>query len=735
MTLKSLWHRLRAAVRARPGVAAGALVAVLALGSLALGLALGTWKAVCHDCPSIAQIYTWEPKQATKILSHDGRLVAELFQERRTPVALTDLPPHVPQAFLAIEDKRFYDHGAFDFLGIARAATNLVLQRRIAGGGSTITQQLARNMFIQEVGFTRQGTAGFQRKLKELRVAQELERVYTKDQILEAYINQVNYGHGWYGVETAAQRYFGKPAADINPAEAALLAAVINLPGRFTPFRNPDGARARRDMVLRLMGEQGYISQAEVERWRTEAIPERPHGADEADLAPYFVEWVREQMDARYGSMLYSEGLRIFTTIDVDMQRRAQAVMDRGWERIESQPNYRHPKYADVKSRGGSGEARTAYLQGLFVVLDPQTGQVRALVGGRDFNDSKFNRAIQARRQPGSVFKTYVFAAAIASGIPASHVIFDSPLMIEQPGQPVYAPKNYDGTFRGPMTLRDALKRSINLVTVKLGLEVGLETVAQTARRLGIETPIPRVPSMPIGAPDVIPLEVARTYAVFANGGVRVEPRSVLRVEDATGRVLWEAREEREQVLDPAANAIVLDMLRHVVDHGTAWSIRDPNRGNLPYEVPAFGKTGTTNDHTDVWFAGGTPDLLGVVWFGFDMPRRILPGADGGRFAAPVWGEFMRSVYFGEEALRAVPQPWTLPSELTSRLIDRETGKLASEWCPTELIYTEIFIPGTEPTDACDLHGSHLLGSPLRSPFPGDQADTLPPLSTQRPRF
>jgi penicillin-binding protein 1A len=714
---------IRSALRNRPGIAAGAIVAFLATGALGAGLAVGTWAVVCNDCPSIAQIYTWEPKQATKILSHDGRLVAELFQERRTPIALRDLPPHVPQAFLAIEDKRFYEHRGLDYIGIARAASNLLLQRRIVGGGSTITQQLARNMFIQEVGFEQR----FRRKLKEVRVAQELERVSSKEQILEAYINQVNYGHGWYGVETAAQRYFGKPAEEIDPAEAALLAAVINLPGRYTPFRNPEIARQRRDLVLGLMGQQGYLTPPEVARWRQAPLPDGPHGTDEADLAPYFVEWVREQLDDRYGSALYSEGLRVFTTLDLDLQRRAQDAMERGWRRMESQPGYRHPRYEAVLAAGGSGEGRSRYLQGTFIAMDPATGEIRALVGGRDFGDSKFNRAVQARRQPGSVFKTYVFTAAVASGIPASHVIFDSPLVLDPGNGQLWAPKNYDGTFAGPMTLRDGLKRSINLVTVKLGLEVGLETVAQMARRLGIETPIPRVPSMTIGAPDVIPLDVARSYAVFANGGVKVAPRSVLRVEDASGRLLWESRQEAEQVLDSMVNAVVLDMLRHVVDHGTGYSIRDPNRGGLPYAVPAYGKTGTTNDNTDVWFAGGTPDLVAVVWMGFDMPRRIMGLADGGRYAAPVWGEFMRNVYYGEAPLRQVPAPWPLPAELTSRIVDRQTGKLASEFCPTALTYTEMYIPGTEPTEYCELHGTNLLGTPLRSGRPPQDSTAPPP--------
>src|SRR5690606_6357814 len=484
-------------LRARPRFVARLGLALVAVASLFAGLGLGSWTSVCRDCPSIAQIYVWEPKQATRILSHDGRLIAELFQERRTPVSLANLPSHVPQAFIAVEDRNFYRHRGFSIRGIARAIVVRLpvvggLFNRRAGGGSTITQQLARHMFPEQIGFERSAT----RKLKELRVALELERVYTKDQILEAYINQVNYGHGWHGIESASQHYFGKPATELNPAEAAMLAAVINRPSRLSPFRNPAAAEQRRNLVLDLMAAQGYLTRAEAEAWKREPVPTEPSGRDEGQLAPYFVEWVRDILDDRYGYDLYSRGFRVITSLDIDMQRAAQAALEAGFKRVESQPGYRHPKYAAVTEAGGVGgdERETPYLQGLLIAMDPWTGEVRALIGGRDFEDSKFNRAVQARRQPGSVFKPFVYTAAIASGIPASHVIFDTPVMMPQVGGTTWAPENYDREFRGPMTLRDALKRSINIPAVKLGLEVGIETVAQYAQRMGIETPIPRYP-------------------------------------------------------------------------------------------------------------------------------------------------------------------------------------------------------------------------------------------------
>jgi 1A family penicillin-binding protein len=714
------WKAPFVAARRHPRVIAAAIFSLALLAGLGAGLLVGSWQSACRDCPSIAQIYVWEPKQATKILDYQGRLVAELFQERRTPVSIKDLPKYVPAAFIAVEDKRFYRHNGFDYVRLVGANLRNILSGSITGGGSTITQQLARNMFRSEVGFEQKIT----RKIKEARVAREIEQVYTKDQILEAYLNQINFGHGWYGIETAAQRYFGKPAALLNTAEAALLAALPKAPTRYSPFKSPERALQRRNLVLSIMAAQDLVPEQEAERWKQEPLPERPQGGDEGTLAPYFVEWVRDLLDERFGTDLYQRGLRVTTTLDIEMQRRALEAMQAGWKRIESQPRYPHPKYDSVKAGNKPRkDGQTPYLQGMFIALDPQTGDIRALIGGRDFADSKFNRAVQAKRQAGSTFKPFVYAAAMSNGIPASHVIFDSPLSIEMPSGEPYTPKNYDATFNGPLNLRDALKRSINIVSVKLGLEVGLETVAQTARNMGITTPVPPYPSTPIGAPDVIPLEMAGAYTAFANSGTRATPQGVLRIESPDGGVLWQARAERKVVLDSMPAAIVRDVLRDVVDHGTANSARNALTG-LPYTIAAAGKTGTTNDATDVWFIGFTPDLLAAVWFGFDRPQKIVAGADGGKYAAPVWGAFMRSVYVGPDALRMPPAEWTLPAALITREVDRETGKLATEFCPGANVYEEIFIPGTEPTETCDSAG--LFSAPVRLPGDSLAPDTMP---------
>ncbi|MCI0434550.1 MAG: transglycosylase domain-containing protein, partial [Gemmatimonadetes bacterium] len=486
------FRRARAWARARPRLMARVGFGALAGTALFGGLAIGSWTAVCRDCPSIARIYVWEPKSATQILDRDGKLIAQLFQERRTPIDINTLPPYVPQAFVAIEDKRFYRHNGFDLVSLVGSNVRNVVRGRRLAGASTITQQLARWMFSDEIGFERYLT----RKMKELKVALELERVYSKDLILEAYINQVNYGDGHYGIEAASQYFFGKPAIELQPVDAALLAAVINLPQVYSPFRHPERALQRRNTVLGLMAEQGYLSEDVAEQLMTEPLPDRAHRTEDGPLAPYFVEMVRDELDDRYGEELYLKGFRVTTSLDIEMQRHARTAMDTQWARIERTPGFSHPRYAEVKEAGGTQNAtETQYLQGMFIAVDPASGEIRALIGGRDFEDSKFNRAVQALRQPGSTFKPFVYTAAIASGMPISNVIFDSPIMLEMPDSTIYSPKNYDPEFRGPLTLRDALKHSVNTVAVKLGLEVGLETVAQTARRMGIQTPVGAYPS------------------------------------------------------------------------------------------------------------------------------------------------------------------------------------------------------------------------------------------------
>ena len=711
-----LLSRLTPLWRPRTYLLAGSFLVAGAVGGV-----WGSWQNLCtgDTCPSIARIRTFEHEQTSKLLSHDGRQIAEIGYERRTPVSLHALPEYIPQAVTAIEDKRFYQHSGFDPFGIARAAFGVLTFRNL-GGGSTITQQLARNLF-DEIGFQRR----YVRKLKEVQVALDLEKAYTKDQILEAYLNEVYMGRG-YGFQNAARNYLGKNIAQINVAEAALLAAILNRPGVYDPFRYPDRARARRDLVLTRMAAEGHLEREEAARWKQFPLPENEPTGSVTSVAPYFEEWVRQILDSRFGDEIYRNGLRVYTTLDMDMQQVAQLSMEEGWAAIEADTiHFEHPYYSDfdtVQTFSGS----TPYLQGAFIALDPVTGHVKAMVGGRDFEQSKFDRARLANRQAGSAFKPFVYTAAIASGIPASHIVVDAPVVYPQVSGEDWRPANFGGEFKGPMTMREGLYTSTNMIAIKVGWEeVGIETVAQTARHMGIQTEIERFPSTTIGAAEVIPIQIAEAYSSFPNLGTKVRPFPILRVEDSEGIVLWEPQPERTQVLDSLVSRIMVSMLEDVVIRGTGYNaIRI--RGGLPYQVPAAGKTGTTNDGTDVWFTGFTPNLLATVWFGMDAPIPIFslgPGkrqATGGGLAAPVWASFMRRVYMGgdgdntsfqaQHPLLPIESGWPLLPGLNAVLVDRRTGKLASRWCAEEDRYLEYYLPGTEPTELCDRSSRRFRG-------------------------
>jgi len=698
---------------------------LLALG---LGGAWGSWQNLCAGdaCPSIAQVRTFEYEQKSRILAHDGRQIAEFGFESRTPVSIRALPDYVSQAVVATEDKRFYGHGGFDPVGFARAVVG-TLTFNYAGGGSTITQQLARNLF-DEIGFEREGLRAYLRKLKELQVAFELERSYSKEQILEAYLNQIYMGRV-YGFQAASQYYLGKDAIDMNVAEAALLTAILNRPGRYDPVRNPEQALFRRNLVLDLMAQQAYLTPEEAARWKEFPIPDSRPESSSTGVAPYFEEWVRQILSDRFGDAIYRGGFRVHTTLDVDMQQAAWAAMSAAWARIEADSaNFSHPRYAEFDTVASFTSA-TPYLQGAFIALDPATGHVKAMIGGRDYGQSNFDRARLARRQAGSAFKPFVYTAALQAGIPASHIVEDIPVVYPQLDGTDWRPSNFVEEFRGPMTIREGLYTSTNMIAIRLGWEeVGIETVAQTARRMGIQTEIGRFPATTIGSASVIPLQVAEAYSAFPNMGTKVRPFPILRVEDATGVVIWEPQPERTVVLDSLPTRIMVDMLEDVVRLGTGYNAIRVNAG-LPRDIPAAGKTGTTNDGTDVWFSGFTPNLLATVWLGMDNPTAILNRgqATGGGLAAPVWGAFMRSVYTGVEAdedngiegrepLLATPEPWEIPPGLNAVLVDRKTGQLASRWCPQEEQYIEYYVPGTEPTELCDRSSRRFRFPRLRGP-------------------
>ena len=641
------------------------------------GLAYASWTRVCagNQCPSIAALDDYRPQQTSKVYAEDGRLITELGLERRTLVRLADMPVVLREAFVSIEDKRFYQHRGVDFARVFGAVRANLTNLRFAQGFSTITMQLARNVFPDRIsGQERSGWTGLVRKLKEVWVARELEQTYSKDRILELYLNQINLGAGAYGVETASQRYFGKSARDLTLPEAALLAALPQRPSKYNPRRYPARAVMRRNLVIEMMREQGYISDDVAEEAKASPIGLSAR-QDYGDVAPYFVEWLRQTLDARFGRDLYEKGLRIYTTLDIDMQQAAERSLEAQLENIENGAygRFPHRSYAQFLQRradGGDDAPRSGaspYLQGALIAMDATTGEIRAMVGGRDFDDSKFNRATQALRQPGSTFKLFVYSAAIRAGHSPNELLEDGPISLPMPDGTVWEPGNFEeNEFRGFITLRQALASSVNLVAIRLGLEIGVETVIDEARRYGLTTPVPKVPSVFIGSADVIPLQLVSAYTVPATLGVRASPIGIRKVEDADGNVLWQPQQRRERVMSADQAFVLNDMLKGVIRGGTATSaVRDAGFTG----IPSAGKSGTTNDYTDVWFVGYTREIVAGVWMGMDNPETIRVGAQGGRFAAPAWANFMREIY----ERRPSPGDWTMPSG-AQRLLDLQQG-------------------------------------------------------------
>ena len=625
--------------------------------------------------------------QASLVYARDGSLIGEIGKEIRTSVSIRTLPKYVGQAFVAVEDHRFYQHDGVDVVGIAGALKdNIFGERR---GASTITQQLVGNMHPTLIDRTDRSLG---RKLDEQAAAREMERHYNKEQILEGYLNQISFGHGWYGIESAARHYFGKSASKLTLAEAAALAAMPKGPALYDPLKYPDRVRQRRNVVLALMVDQGFITNSQAKAAQASSLVTQPNGGYSAP-SPWYVDVVRIQA-TRAGIPVMQGGYRIYTGLDPVLQNAALSALQEETAALEADPDYAHPKYNPPKGLTRSNKP-TDYLQGLVVALDPASGDVRALVGGRDYNDSQFDRAIDGLRQPGSSFKPIVYAAAIADSIPPNAMFADTALAITLPNKTVYRPENSDSKYLGDISLRDALAMSRNVVAVQVAMKLGMDSVAQVAYRMGITTPIAPYPSSAIGASVVQPLNLIAAYTTFANLGTPVEPRFIYRIEDRNRKIVF-SREVRAlaPALDPRVTYVVRDMMRDVVERGTAASIRR----YLPRSVPAAGKTGTTNDNSDVWFVGLTPDVVAGVWLGFDKPTSIAPGAAGGSLAAPVWGKMVARYYASKPDLltRSAGQ-WVPPVGVIYADFDRETGQLATDQTPPDQRYTEYFVEGTEP--------------------------------------
>ena len=595
--------------------------------------------------------------------------------EQRELVRLGELPRHLVDAVLAVEDQRFEEHHGIDPVRIVGALWANLRAGGIAQGGSTVTEQLVKNFFL-----TPERTFG--RRLKTAVMSLIVEARYSKDEILECYLNEIYLGQrgstAIHGVGEASHFYFGKAARDLRVDEAALLAGLIHSPGGDSPFADAERARARRDLVLGLMLSQGRLDQSSYDVARAQPLALAPRTPEPRETR-YFLDAVRRQLPEVYvRETLASEGLRIYSTLDLRLQQRAAVALHDGLDALERQ-------LRGLRVEDGPR------IQGCLLALRPQTGEVLALVGGRDYGETQFDRCTQARRPAGSAFKPFVYIAALEATNPPpvitlASTLDDSPLTLHTPSGD-WSPVNYDHKFHGRVSVRTAIEHSMNVATARLAQAVGIERVVDVARRLGIESDLDPVPSLALGAADLTPLELARAYATIANGGIRPEVRFFEDLTEPDGRVLERRSVAFERVLDPGTAFLATSLLEGVVDRGTASAIRKSGlRG------PLAGKTGTTNDSKDAWFVGFTPDLVAVVWVGFDDPRGMrYPAA---RLAVPIWQRFIQDATGGQIRGSFVPPP-----EVRAVDIDPETGALALDGCPRR--QPEYFIAGTEPSTSC----------------------------------
>jgi penicillin-binding protein 1A len=638
-------------------------IVVVLLGGLSAGVLIGAFFAFTHDLPQIRNLESFRPQAMTRIYSADKVLLAEMFQEKRDPVPLERIPRYLTAALVATEDRKFYRHSGVDLKGIARAIIKDIRAGEFVEGASTITQQLAKTLFL-----TSRKT--IVRKIKEAILAFQLERRYTKDEILELYLNQVYFGSGAYGVQSAAEIYFGKSVQDLSLAECALIAGMPKSPSRYSPLVNKDLAHRRRDTVLKQMLTTGIISGAEYQEAAEKEIQLK--GRDKKlNRAPYFVEYVQKQLEEILGAaQLYKGGLSIYTTLDLKLQEAAQSAVDDGLMALENRMDKNNIQPVDP--------------QAALICLEIQSGGILAMVGGKDFYDSPYNRATAARRQPGSAFKPIVYAYAIEQGFAQNKLILDAPVVFRGADKDQdWRPGNFSEKYLGEITLRKALVISQNIPAVRLIEMLGPLSVAQFAHRLGIESNLAPDLSLALGTSEVSLINLTAAYAVFPREGKWIEPFGVMEVTDRRGRIIWRAKPPKRLVMSREGAAIITDMLEGVVAEGTG-------RQAMSLGGRVAGKTGTTNNYNDALFIGFSPTVAAGVWVGRDSGDTLGNKETGARAALPIWIQFMQT------ALAAgSPQQFDLPNSVSRVPIDPQTGLLA----PPESKETvwALFKKGTEP--------------------------------------
>ncbi len=709
-------------------------------------VSLFIWKNT-QNLPDIKKLEKWKPAEVSYVYDRNGNILTKFYIQNRQYVTIDKIPKYVRDAFVSIEDKTFYENPGIDISGIFRAAVENLKKGKIVAGGSTISQQLIKNLFLTP-------ERSFSRKFKEMLLAIRLNQVYTKDKILEMYLNQIYLGHGAYGVEAASKTYFGKHVWQLDVCEGAVLAALPKAPSRYDPYKNIELATKRRNLVIRRMLEDGYIDRKTAERCWSVPITlrslKKEEDLEENQINDYFAEMVRKWFKNHFSlDDLYKGGYKIYTTVDKNLLMTASMVVKDHLERLQSRVGfpkmsedeierlkkiYEKQKVDNLKSEGiyiaiiekvgrrkvfikikdkkgyflYRGNRRflragipvyvryvkdnqfdlVPYLEGALVSIDPKTGAILAIVGGYDFKKSKFNRAVQGKRQVGSAFKPVVYAKAILDGYTQITKIKDEPLPIWDPEKKEeWIPSNYDHEYRGDVTLRYALVHSLNAASVNLFMKIGIKPVISFAKKLGIKSYLPPVPSLVLGSADISPIELASVYSTFANEGSRCEPYFIEKVVDKKGNVVYRHDPVCIPVIPKEENAVIVDMLKAVIKEGTGRKAR-------VLGFPVAGKTGTTNNYTDAWFAGFSTKITTVVWVGYDVKKRIGRRMTGSAAALPIWIDFMASAHAGQKV-----SDFPVPEGDIYIPIDPISNLIANETCPGKYI---LFVEGTAPDIDCE---------------------------------
>jgi len=662
------------------------LVAVVAVAALASGVA-AFWVLTIlpRSLPSVTQLENFEPSVGSRIYDEGDELITEFHVERRIFVPLGQMPRALKQAVIATEDARFYSHFGVDPMGIARAIYQNFRRGRIVEGGSTITQQLAKVLFLTP-------DRSLERKLKEAVLAIELERRYSKERILEIYLNQIYFGHGAFGVEAASRTFFGKSVSELSPADAALLAGLPKAPATYSPFDHPEAAKRRRATVLTRMVDTGAMRAEQAKRIGQGEItlvpPERRRTTGQ-----YFLDFVLQYLEAQYGpDLVFKGGLHVYTTLSPTMQLKAEMALREGLRALETRR----------AAKAGQDAPAPERPEGALLSIEPQTGYIRAMVGGYDFYKSEFNRAVQAHRQPGSAFKPFVYIAALEAGLTPASIVDDSPVQYAfgANGKP-WKPDNYDRKFRGPITYQQALEESINVATIKVQERIGIRRTVDVARRLGVESTLQENLSIALGTSDLTLLELTSAYGTLANQGSWVKPTAIRYVLDAQRKLLEENVPQGRQALQPDLAYVVTHMMKGTIERGTGQAAKALGR-------PAAAKTGTTNDYSNAWFIGFTPHLVTGVWVGYDKPKSLGKEETGGRVAVPIWTAFMKEALQGTTV-----EDFPLPEGVVMVPVDLSPAG----YCVKPVMMA--FIAGTEPRNNCD--------PGRRSPAPDAPATPAPP--------